>query len=290
MSWRYWISLFALLPGLAYAQNLRVASWNIENFWHVEGESLRGPYKGRDTIRSAQDYTALRAIIARLDADVWALQEMGSPDAAQFLFPQAQWQIVFSARYSPDEVRDIYTALAFRQGIPLLETQQIPLDVKGTDRQAVAARFRWAGQEVWIASVHLKAGCRSDDPATSQRGACAVLAAQVPLLEAWIDARLGGALLIAGDFNRTLMGDNRYQPGADPVWQDLSDGNPAPLFAFPFAPSVNCPEGRFGANTWPVDFILASPKLAAKATSGPYFQSMGGSALSDHCPVFIEFR
>ena len=98
------------------AQTLRVATWNIENFWHVEGGIFAGPYKGRDTLRYKDDYAALRATIEALDADVWALQEMGSPEAARALFPEDQWQLVFSARYDRAAQRDIYTALAVRRG------------------------------------------------------------------------------------------------------------------------------------------------------------------------------
>ena len=291
MSWRRWTSalLFALaLSGGAAGEVFRVATWNIENFWHIPGESLRGPYKGRDQVRSVDDYAALRATIARLDAHVWALQEMGSPDAARALFPADEWQLVFSARYSPENPRDIYTALAVRRGIVVHETAQIPLNVGNTKRQATAARLDWDGQDMWVASVHLKAGCRNDDLPSSDRDACAIMAQQLPILEAWVDARLDGALIVAGDFNRTLMGQTRYQPGDDPAWEDLSDSDPAPLFAFPFAPSVNCPEGRFRDRTWPVDFILTSPALAARAGNGPYFRSMGGEGLSDHCPVVLE--
>ena len=89
MNWKPWLSLVLIFwpYGASGQQTLRVATWNIENFWHIAGESLRGPYRGRDTIRYDGDYAALRATIARLDADVWALQEIGSPAAAQHLFP-----------------------------------------------------------------------------------------------------------------------------------------------------------------------------------------------------------
>ena len=53
------------------------------------------------------------------------------------------------------------------------------------------------------------------------------------------------------------------------------------------------PEARFGARTWPVDFLLVSPAMARFAQSGPYTQAMDqsgqGRALSDHCPVVVEF-
>ena len=42
------------------------------------------------------------------------------------------------------------------------------------------------------------------------------MAQQIPILEVWIDTYLDQNLIVAGDFNRTLMGDNRYQPGKTP--------------------------------------------------------------------------
>ena len=283
-------ALLLLCPFTAAAETVRIATWNIENFWHVEGESLRGPYKGRDQIRYAEDYAALRQVIARIDADVWGLQEMGSPESVRALFPEDTWTLVFSTRYDPSNPRDIYTALAIRtDAAQVLETNQIPLSVSGTNREGTAARLSLRGEEVWVASVHLKSGCRNDDPDTSSRRQCETLADQLPILETWIDERLATGVLVMGDFNRHLMGETRAIQGQDPVWQDLADDTPERLFAFPFAPQVNCPEGRYGARTWPVEFILTNADWALSSQPGPYMQDMGGAGLSDHCPVMVEF-
>lgn len=291
MNLKLWTSLCLLsFASAAQAETLRVATWNIENFWHVAGESLRGPYKGRDQVRTAQDYDDLRAVIARIDAHIWGLQEMGSPESVRALFPEDTWTLVFSARYNPRNPRDIYTALAIRTDTAeVMETTQIPLSVRGTNREGTAARLNLGQEEVWVASVHLKAGCRNDDPDTSRRDQCEVMAQQLPILEDWIDARLDTGVLIMGDFNRHLMGETRSIEGEDPVWQDLADGAPQRLLAFPFASQVNCPEGRYGNRTWPVEFILMNADWAQRSQPGPYMQSMGGSALSDHCPVMVEF-
>ena len=172
----------------------------------------------------------------------------------------------------------------------MLEVGQIPLSVPGTAREGVAALLQIGGTELWVGSVHLKAGCRTDAPEVSEREACHILAAQIPVLEAWIDARLAQGLILGGDFNRTFSGFNRFQPSEDPVWADLADGVPAQLLAFPFAPQVTCPEGRYGEATWPVDFVLASATLALRTAPGPYMQPQGGEALSDHCPVVVAFQ
>ena len=281
------VLLFLLNP--AQADTFRFASWNIENFWHVEGKSLRGPYKHRDTVRFARHYDLIREVIARLDADVWALQEIGSPEAARHLFPSDKWHLVFSKRFKPGAERDIYTALAVdKSTTTVLATQSIPLNVTERNRAGTAALLTAQNQEIWVASIHLKSGCRSDDLVVSDREACQVLAQQLPILETWIDVRLDQKLLIGGDFNRTFMGKTLYQPGEDPVWLDLADGMPSKLLSFPFTPHVNCPEGRFGNRTWPVDFILTSQAVALRVKAGPYVQSMGGNDLSDHCPVVVE--
>lgn len=284
---RLCLLLVLIVPGPGQAETLRFATWNIENFWHVAGESLRGPYRGRDTIRSQADYAAIRAVIDRLDAHVWALQEMGSPAAVRALFPAADWALVFSSRYDPTAPPDIYTALVVARDFGTVQAQDpINLNFRQTDRLGTAARLQVAGTTLWVASVHLKSGCRSDTLGESGRPACEIMAAQIPVLEAWVDSRLDQGVLVGGDFNRTLM---RQRGGSDPVWQNLADGMPERLLAFPFADKVNCPEGRYGDRTWPVDFILTNPALAMRAGPGPYVQSMGGQALSDHCPVVVEF-
>lgn len=288
MNWKLWTSVFFLLPGVASAQTLRFATWNIENFWHVEGESLRGPHKGRDTIRYAEDYDHIREVIDRLDADVWALQEVGSPQSAAFLFPEDEWTLIFSRRYNPRAGRDIYTALAIaKDAAEVIRQRQIPLSVSGNNRDGTAALIDLGEQRVWVASVHMKSGCRDDDLDYSGRDACETWAEQLPILERWIDDRLDDGVLVGGDFNRTLM---RERGGIDPAWLDLADGRPERLLSFPFTAEVNCPEGRFGSRTWPVEFILTNADWARQSAPGHYVQSMGGEELSDHCPVLVEFE
>ena len=285
-------SLLACCPGLAGAQTLTVATWNIENFWHVPAQSLRGPHQGREVKREAGDYAALRALIADVDADVWALQEIGSPEAARTLFPVDQWRLIFSPRYAATAQRDIYTALVIHRDLgPPLETDVIPLEVQPGNRLGLAARLEVDGQSLWVTSVHLKAGCQYDRPHHHHdRPACATLARQLEVLEGWVDAHADRGLILMGDFNRTFMGDRRRRPsGLGPVWQDLNDGEPLPLFAFPFTPEVDCPEAKHGARTWPIDFIITDAHWALRARPGPYVRPMGAKNMSDHCPVVVEF-
>ena len=74
------VAFIVLLAGLAapaQAGDLRFATWNIANYWHVPGEYLR-PTRGGGPglIRLRADYDGLRAVIGQLGADVIGLQEM----------------------------------------------------------------------------------------------------------------------------------------------------------------------------------------------------------------------
>ena len=276
---------------LAGAQPLRFATWNIQNFWHVPGESLRGPYRGQDTIRTVQDYEALHAQIAALGAEVWALQEIGSPAAARALFPAPDWHLVFSPRYDPEAPRDIYTAIALStERIRVVDTGQIDLGINGRDRVGTTALIEVADQQIWIGSLHLKSGCAFDDVTASTRPACPVVAAQLARLESWIEAHEGQGFILGGDFNRIFMGRPYGENSLDPTWQSLNDSPTYPLALFPFSPTITCHAYRpKDMDTWPIDFIVASPPWGTQAQPGVHAINQDNPRLSDHCPVLVTF-
>jgi hypothetical protein len=83
-------------PNGPVAETLRVATWNIANFWHVEGEHLLPARDGGPGLqRTAEDYDAIRAVVDALDAHVIGLQEMGSPEAVRLIFPNTEWDMAF---------------------------------------------------------------------------------------------------------------------------------------------------------------------------------------------------
>ncbi len=292
MNWKLWASLASLIISpLASAQPLRFATWNIQNFWHVPGESLRGPYRGQDTIRTVQDYGTLRAQIAELDAEVWALQEMGSPAAARALFPYPDWHLVFSPRYDPDAPRDIYTAIALSTArIRVVDTGQIDLSINGRNRVGTTALIEIANQQIWIGSLHLKSGCAFDDVTASTRSACLVMSAQLARLEDWIETHEGEGFILGGDFNRIFMGRPYGQNSLDPTWLALNDSSAQPLALFPFSPTVTCHAHRpKDQDTWPIDFIVASPPWGTQAQAGVHTINQDNPRLSDHCPVLVTF-
>lgn len=106
----------------------RVAIWNIANFWHVPGEYLRpGQDGGPGQIRTEPDFDAIRALAASLNADVIALQEIASPEAARIAFPEADYDLIFSDRFvtdlaaNPDKLK---ARCCFQRGRPLSQRSQ----------------------------------------------------------------------------------------------------------------------------------------------------------------------
>lgn len=279
---------------------VRVATWNIANFWHVDGEHLR-PRRDGSTglVRDAEDYAAIRDVAATLDADIIGLQEMGSPDGVRTLFPESDWEMVFSRRLaddllenpdklSSDENRDIYTALVIRRDVAtVLGTERIELDIRDSNgfpvREGTAALIDIDGFQFWAASIHLKSGCFTDND-LSEREACQMLARQIPILEDWIDRKSsqGQAVVLLGDFNRQL------DRGIDQVRADLDDDDPVELFKLPHRQELVCEAFRPGPQV-SIDYVIFNELLweNVRVPETPKFD-FSDPKISDHCPVFAD--
>jgi endonuclease/exonuclease/phosphatase family metal-dependent hydrolase len=145
-----------------------------------------------------------------------------------------------------------------------------------------------------LLSVHLKSGC-ARDPLDSTRASCQELRRQLPLLEAWIDARAREQkpFAILGDFNRDL----RQEPAGISFWKDIDDADP------PAADLVNTAEGQIFENCSPaqtfsgyIDYIILGRDLARGLVEGSFGRALyrprdaARRKLSDHCPVFIRLK
>ena len=78
------VALALVFPSLTHASaaDLRIASWNIANLASQPNQALRGH------ARSAEVYEHIKSVIGSLDADIIALQEIGSiPGAERVLGP-----------------------------------------------------------------------------------------------------------------------------------------------------------------------------------------------------------
>lgn len=129
-------------------------------------------------------------------------------------------------------------------------------EAKEQPRPGLALTLRIEGRLVRFLTVHLKSSCVSplDERREQGRGQldsdepnCQLLQAQVPALEAWVEAQSVGvsALVVLGDFNRNLQHEQReaasqpvrsqgaptdpHRPGnrVRNLWRELNDGMPA---------------------------------------------------------------
>lgn len=139
---------------------------------------------------------------------------------------------------------------------PLRPGLQFNVDVEGTTVDALV--------------VHMKAGCRSvamhAGKKPSEQEACPILAKQVPVVEAWIDDRVGKNFIVLGDFNRSLLRELEQFPKPD----SQQFGNTPDGAAKWMAPewNDNVPEGSL------ITVIPHKKRSDGTLIAGDYFCSM----------------
>jgi endonuclease/exonuclease/phosphatase family metal-dependent hydrolase len=293
--------------GAAAPAQLKLATWNLE--WFMAPETLRAltpaclpkdaPRDGarravpcdvaHEMERSHEDIAALRRYARKLDADVIALQEVDGDAAARLVFPG--YEFCFSSRVAVQN-----NGFAIRRGLAFACGPELgDLSIGDDVRRGVELRlFPGSPREMRFLSVHLKSGC-ARDALDSTRPSCVQLAAQVPVLERWIDAQAAAKVPFAvlGDFNRDL----RREPAGVSMWGEIDDSDP------PEADLVNTAESQEFQNCSPaqtfsgyIDYII----LGRQMSRGLVNESFGRELfrpkdalrrkLSDHCPVFIRLR
>jgi endonuclease/exonuclease/phosphatase family metal-dependent hydrolase len=293
----------------------RFVTWNIANFWHKPGEYLR-PERGGEPglIRISSDYDAIRAVIGQLGGDVFALQEMGSPESVRALFPEADWGMVFTKNFAEDLVKDpdmlsdprmrnIYPAIVYRKStVKVLEEARIDglrLPDAGDDgvvrytREGLAAKISVGKRELWVANVHLKSGCSSEEnPFDLRRSAnarleqaCKMLAAQIPVLNEWLRARLaeGSDVVLLGDFNHQLGRANNI--AREKLDAKITGG----LSYAPSAEKSLCTAFRDDEQP-SIDFVFVTPglKRGARLRNPTPKLNVLSEKISDHCPVWLD--
>jgi endonuclease/exonuclease/phosphatase family metal-dependent hydrolase len=297
------------------SHTLKLASWNLE--WLIaplEFKQLQQTCAPRGIViaanerripcdvatrlwRAQRDFEALARYARTLDADVVGIQEVDGPSAAALVFPD--YEFCFTGRAHPQNNGfAVRRGIAHRCGPDLRE-----LGLHDTLRRgAELVLFPGEPREMHLLSVHLKSGC-SAAPLDSPDKACAELAQQVPLLEAWIDrqAAAGHRFAVLGDFNRDLLAEQG--PARAPsgklvrMWPELDDGKP------PEAELVNTARGERFRNCIPgqsfagyIDFIVLSRGLGAALLPGSFERTLYSAVdarhtrLSDHCPVAVRVR
>ncbi len=239
-----------LAAGDAQAQSrIRIASWHIDDLWHEAGKALRIAGNGSAvTVRSRDDFEALRRQAELLDADVIALQSIGSPQAARRVLPAGSYHLVFSRqlalRYASDNRslsdprrRTGYTAIAVRRNRAvrvqrIVDVPELALSGEanaGAQRTpaGLAVELRIGGEALWLLAVDLNEACAQAEGA----GQCPTLDRQVEILGKWVDGKLGEdvSYVIAGSLNRGVGRPGTGGEG-EPLWGRLdrtAAGSPA---------------------------------------------------------------
>lgn len=270
------------------ADNLRVATWNLEHLAERDGQGCRP--------RTEADYAELRRHADALPADVVALQEVENEAAAARVFPADKWSIVMSDR--PDTARSGFcrgssgprilkqdVGFAIRKGVPFRRNPDVrELGLGNPDLRWGVDVTILSKRPVRLLSVHLKSGCNIGRDAADKD--CEVLFRQAPALESWIDSRAlsGEHFAILGDWNR------RTAMAGDQFLSIVSDQDP-PQGALVFTNAglgATC-QARYR------DFIdhiavgiAAAPRVVAGSFREYRYDGDENRYPSDHCPSVVE--
>ncbi len=176
---------------------------------------------------------AMLATLRRVDADVFALQEISGVAAAREALGNLanQYQFCESEVASPQAQKLVFAWRANIQGACKTDMNiavDDEPDSQGTVRKvrpALVATLQVAGKPMHFVNLHLKSGCASPagdgfytyqgDYLDSDRPACKTLRRQVPVLEGLMKslAANGGQAVVLGDFNRKLDMEMNFRAG-----------------------------------------------------------------------------
>jgi len=194
-------------------------------------------------------------VASNLDADILAFQEVSGEAAVREVLPNNGADYYYCG-FSEFKVQRLVIAWkkALGQATDCLveATLSLPaLPAADQVRPGLSATLQIDGKPLRIMNVHLKSSCVSP---FENRGklegdveACTILQRQVPLLEAWLEARASGTpVILLGDFNRNLSHEksqialaNVRTDGSDPksalpsgvrvrsLFGEINDGAPS---------------------------------------------------------------
>lgn len=295
------LSLFLLIapaqanegPSAAKPDRLRFATYNIGNY-NACARMTQDGYK-KDYPKDEVSKAALRATIGALNADVLALQEMGSAPYLEELRRDLHRQgIDYPNAVLLDDSEDKDRHLAVLSRLPLL--QVVPharLSYKLDGKQELVKRgvlevlLRTSQGDLSLWIVHLKSrhSTEEDDPDSARRRAAEATAIRELLLERHRDPG-AASFLVAGDFNDTKI--NRplrafLDKGKTPLSEmlDVSDSRGEHWTYH------NAKDDSYDR----IDHILCSPGLLRALGAMPkafIFDFAEVETASDHRPVFVD--
>jgi endonuclease/exonuclease/phosphatase family metal-dependent hydrolase len=263
---------------------LSVATWNVEHLAYPIDQGCKP--------RSKDELEEMRAYAQKLDVDIVALQEVASKEAVHLLFPEAEWQVIMSARADSEayECRGSgykstqqKTAIAVKKAfkVSAVEQNQAFMLKRPGLRFGLGISIQTPLGMADILNLHLKSGCFVDDYLKSDSRACQDLSEQAAILYAWIEKRENASApyVILGDFNHRISAPyNRMT---------RSIGAKSKRATLPIQivtqPLIGC-HPRYPA---PIDHIIVGGLRATAVTVSPlvhYYDDMQEDAmLSDHC-------
>jgi endonuclease/exonuclease/phosphatase family metal-dependent hydrolase len=274
-------------PPPARSPGLRVATWNLENFF----DGWDDPYRGDETTEPAFVGEPRRRRIAdallQLDADVVCLQEVEN----RFVLEE------FVAAYLPGSgYRAVLVEGNDERGIDVALLSRLPIeavtsyrdrrfaDAAGVEREFQRDLLRvrvGGGLQADVFVVHLKSQHGEEEAdrirAAEAREAAAIFRAELARDPEW-------RALIAGDFNDVLG-----EPPLDAFLAPRASGGAglADLCAGTESPTYHQPP-----YVSRIDFLLATPALAAELAEAAVIERLPGVDLkcaSDHYPVSARF-
>lgn len=268
---------------------LSVATWNVEHLAYPIDQGCKPRSKG--------ELKNMRAYARKLDVDIVALQEVASKEAVHLLFPEAEWQVIMSARADSKayECRDSgykstqqKTAIVVKKALQVSAVEQnqgFMLKRPGL-RFGLGISMQTPLGMADILNLHLKSGCFVDDYLKSDSRACQDLSEQAAILYDWIEKRENASVpyVILGDFNHRISAPyNRMTRSIRAKSKRAS--LPIQIVTQPL---IGC-HPRYPA---PIDHIIVGGLSATGVILSPlvhYYDDMQEDAmLSDHCATTVN--
>ena len=266
-------------PAASDVATLRIASWNVENFFDRYNDPWSSDEVTRPRYTGDARQARLAGVIRELDADVLCLQEVENRD----LLEEFNGKYLAELRYEVvliegNDSRGIDVALLSR--LPVHEVTSYR-HLRFTDSLGQERRFQRDLLRVRIGApfdgdvyvVHLK----------SQHGAeeaDAVRLAEAETISALLAAELGERrayrAVLAGDFNDV--------PDSDPIRRILAAGLADPC-AGSGSPTYNQEPYRSR-----IDYVLVTPALRDAAFGCTILENQAVLHASDHNPVIVSLR
>lgn len=268
---------------IANANTVTLATWNME---HLADDNDQGCQP-----RDDNDYHALKQYASKVNADIFALQEVESEVALGRVFPSSDYALVVTSRKSSSYPcrKGVNLSTAQRVGFAIKKQllKEVTVSIEEVEQIGLSGNLRYGlalsfeGFNTSILNVHLKSGCFNQSLDSSK--ACRSLAKQIPQLASWTSNQAFEKknFMIVGDFNRQL--------NSDPKFKSLIS---------PLAPLKNAMEGLDSCHPKykaPIDHVLYSANLDVSPARVYDFGDEDGQAkyadmLSDHCPIKVTVR